>query len=206
MASRISPLHVEAPPAAAVLPPPAQPDDAFPRSFLWLLVPVFMFLLYATTAHFVLNHGGIRVTGTIENKVITVTTNYTTVSLGGSINMSLSFRKTGRVHPVPDLVIFNLTLAGLKGHLVSTFSSASYNMSVSKMKVKFEPHQTHLPEELVLLVEQHLKQKNMWVSLSADFKWHLKERKVELEYGGYKHARFACYFPALTENYKGICR
>ncbi|KAL8268850.1 hypothetical protein R6Q59_002648 [Mikania micrantha] len=69
------------------------------------------------------------------------------------------------------------------------------------MKVKFEPHQTHLSEELVLLVEKHLEQKIMWVSLSADFKWHVKERKVELDYGGYKHARFACYFPALDENY-----
>ncbi|KAK1425691.1 hypothetical protein QVD17_21046 [Tagetes erecta] len=111
---------------------PAPAAERLPLSLLRWFTPVAAGLLYIIISHFLLNAGHLNVTGIIKQKEVMVSVvNDTTVSIGGSVDMSYALKKTGRINPIPDHVSYNPTVASLMDHaLVSTFSS--YNPTGSE--------------------------------------------------------------------------
>ncbi|KAD4983035.1 hypothetical protein R6Q59_002685 [Mikania micrantha] len=195
MSSEVIPLEIEATEA-----PPGRPAaETFPASIIWWMIPVFLFLLYVVAARLILNAGDLKVTGGIRDREVSIVAYNTTIIFSATFNISFTVRKKGKIHPVPDTVHYNLTVGTLlaRNVLVSTFSSSPFNISKNEMNVRFEPFQTHVTEELVLLLLKQLKDEKVWLLLSLDFQWHVKERKVELEYStsGFKHSHWACRLP-----------
>ncbi|KAI3796176.1 hypothetical protein L1987_38841 [Smallanthus sonchifolius] len=214
MGSRPEAFNVEAtppPPAApASAPPPPPPVEAnhFPFSFTWYLVPVFIFLMYAVVVYFVLNSGGLQVTGVVNDFELYISTDETGVTLGATVDLSTTLKKTGSVELVPHSVAYNLTLTNRLGNPVSTFcSSPKFNISVNEMKLNFKPYKTLLrKEDLVLLKNQVQDEKaKVWLVLRIDYVWRVKKWKLELGLASYRHTRLTCIFPAngVSINFRG---
>ncbi|KAK1425689.1 hypothetical protein QVD17_21044 [Tagetes erecta] len=164
-------VEVAAPPQAQAqdVDHAARAGNQIPYNIHWFLLPVLGFLVFILITRAVLNSGHLRVGAKIGWRNINITTQNTTVSLGGTVNISQSVNKTGNIHPVPDMVSYNLIIASLldQNVTISTFSSSLYNISnINEMTVEFETSKTDIPRELILLLEEQKKASSMLKNLN----------------------------------------
>ncbi|PWA87051.1 hypothetical protein CTI12_AA136260 [Artemisia annua] len=154
-----------------------------------MLLYLFVTAILVDTSHLPAKQLG------MDRMYVEFETNEDLVLLDANVTLRVTFEEKGSLKLSPKLATFNLSSYFGNHHLISAVSTSTFKITEDEqvMVLRFK-HQTHLTKEEMRVFQEMLHERILWITLSGDFKWHVKHAR-SLGFGNsYGHTQFSCDF------------
>lgn len=114
----------------------------------------------------------------MDHMYVEFETNEDLVLLAANVTLWVTFEENGILKLCPKLETFNLSSNVVNCHLISAVSISTFKITEDEqlMVLRFK-HQTHLTKEEMRVFQKKLHEGSLWMTLSGDFKWHVKNAR-----------------------------
>lgn len=129
----------------------------------------------------------------IDHMHVEFETNEDLVLLDANVTVRVTTTKKGILKLSPKLATFDLSSNVVNHHLISVMSTSTFKINKDEqlMVLRFK-NQTYLTKEEMRVFQKKLHVGSLWMTLSGDFRWHVKNAMSLVFGNSFRHTHFSC--------------